>query len=198
VLSETLSDRLSAYQIGRKIRVLRSVKGMGLAQLGEHSGLSAGMLSRIERGQLFPTLPTLMRIALVFGVGLEHFFMDGEARQVLEIVRRRDRLRLPNNPKGMATFFFESLDFPVPDRQMEAYLTEFVPGANSSPPHLHPGVEFIYVFTGRLGVEIHGVVHKLEAGDSIYFESDFEHSYRCLSKEPSRAIVTVRVQTNQL
>ena len=43
---------------------------MGLAQLGKHTGLSPGLLSKIERGQLFPTLPTLLRIALVFGEGL--------------------------------------------------------------------------------------------------------------------------------
>jgi transcriptional regulator with XRE-family HTH domain len=47
---------------------------MGLVELGKHTGLSAAMLSKLERGKLFPTLPTLLRIALVFGVGLEYFF----------------------------------------------------------------------------------------------------------------------------
>jgi transcriptional regulator with XRE-family HTH domain len=42
--------------------------------LGKHTSLSAAMLSKLERGKLFPTLPTLIRIALVFGVGLEYFF----------------------------------------------------------------------------------------------------------------------------
>ena len=49
------------------------MKKLGLAQLGEHTGLSPALLSKIERGNLFPTLPTLLRIAMVFGVGLEHF-----------------------------------------------------------------------------------------------------------------------------
>ena len=44
-------------------------------QLGEHTGLSAGLLSKIKRGQLIPTLPTLLKIAQVFGVGLENFFI---------------------------------------------------------------------------------------------------------------------------
>ncbi len=47
---------------------------MGLVELGKHTGLSPAMLSKLERGKLFRTLPTLMRIAMVFGVGLEHFF----------------------------------------------------------------------------------------------------------------------------
>ena len=74
MLSETLTDGLRRYKIGSKIRTLRLRKKLGLVQLGEHTGLSAALLSKIERGNLFPTLPTLLRIAMVFGVGLELFF----------------------------------------------------------------------------------------------------------------------------
>ncbi len=189
--SETLNDRLSAYRIGQKIRDLRTTKGLGLIQLGEHSGLSAGMLSKIERGQHFPTLPTLMRIAMVFGVGLEHFFAEGEVVPIVEIVRGKDRLRLPNVPDGSPNFFFESLDFPVTERRIEAYLAQFLAGAPASDPHSHSGVEVIYVMSGTLGLNIHGKTHRLEAGDSMYFESDFEHSYTCLGNEPCEAIVVV-------
>ena len=80
MLSDTLANGLEAYRIGPKIRELRRRKSMGLVHLGEHTGLSSGMLSKIERGQLFPTLPTLLRIALVFGVGLDHFFVEAEKR----------------------------------------------------------------------------------------------------------------------
>ncbi|MCU9848263.1 XRE family transcriptional regulator [Defluviimonas sp. WL0024] len=191
MLSETLNDRLEAYRIGQKVRGLRTAKGLGLEQLGDHSGLSAGMLSRIERGQLFPTLPTLMRIALVFGVGLEHFFAEGEVVPIVEIVRKKERIRLPNTPSGEPTFHFESLDFPVTDRRMEAYLAEFPPGAPASAPHSHAGVEIVYVMSGSLGIDIHGKRRQLDAGDSIYFESEFDHSYVCLGDEPCRALTTV-------
>jgi transcriptional regulator with XRE-family HTH domain len=66
MISETLAEGLAEYRIGRKIRALRQAKKLGLVQLGEHSGLSPGMLSKIERGQVVPTLPTLLRIAMVF------------------------------------------------------------------------------------------------------------------------------------
>src|SRR6188472_2494429 len=74
MLSKTLQDGLNDYGIGAKIRALRLKKKIGLVDLGKHTGLSAALLSKIERGRLFPTLPTLLRIALVFGVGLEYFF----------------------------------------------------------------------------------------------------------------------------
>ncbi|MDI1344059.1 MAG: helix-turn-helix transcriptional regulator, partial [Pseudolabrys sp.] len=73
MLSQTLTAALEGYAIGPKIRGLRLHKKLGLVQLGEHTGLSPALLSKIERGHLFPTLPTLLRIALVFGVGLDHF-----------------------------------------------------------------------------------------------------------------------------
>ena len=64
MLSETLAAGLESYQIGPKIRALRLKKNLGLVQLGRHTGLSSGMLSKIERGQLFPTLPTLPSCAV--------------------------------------------------------------------------------------------------------------------------------------
>ena len=85
MLSETLSAGLERYRIGPKIRALRLQKNMGQGQLAEHTGLSPALLSKIERGQLFPTLPTLLRIAMVFGVGLAHFFLDSEQRPAASI-----------------------------------------------------------------------------------------------------------------
>src|SRR5437763_13736462 len=111
MLSETLITSLEGYAIGPKIRRLRLRKKLGLVQLGQHTGLSPAMLSKIERGQLFPTLPTLLRIALLFGVGLEHFFVDGEERPAVAVPRKRDRLRMPDRPDAAApAYFFESLD----------------------------------------------------------------------------------------
>jgi transcriptional regulator with XRE-family HTH domain len=99
VLSETLAKGLSDYAIGEKLRALRLRKKMGLVELGRHTGLSAAMLSKIERGKLFPTLPTLVRVALVFSVGLEYFFSDERKRQVIGIVRRGERKRIAERLK---------------------------------------------------------------------------------------------------
>src|SRR5271165_3229923 len=91
MLSQTLAVGLESYAIGPKIRALRLKKNLGLVQLGEHTGMSSGMLSKIERGQLFPTLPTLPKIAMVFGVGLEAFFVDSKDRPSLAVVRKKDQ-----------------------------------------------------------------------------------------------------------
>src|ERR1700726_3029242 len=98
MLSETLQIGLQRYAIGAKVRALRLRKKMGLVELGRHTGLSAALLSKIERGRLFPTLPTLLRIAMVFGVGLDYFFTDERKRRSVGIVRKDERMRFPERP----------------------------------------------------------------------------------------------------
>src|SRR5881227_1738692 len=97
-LPDTITDGLGRYSIGEKLCGLRLRKSMGLVELGKHTSLSAALLSKLERGKLFPTLPTLLRIAMVFGVGLEYFFADERKRHVVAIARKKERLRFPDTP----------------------------------------------------------------------------------------------------
>src|SRR6185369_4000495 len=89
-VSEVISSGLKPYSIGEKIRALRLRKKMGLVELGNHTGLSAALLSKLERGKLYPTLPTLLRVAMVFSVGLEFFFRE-ERKNMVAIVRKSER-----------------------------------------------------------------------------------------------------------
>ena len=189
MLSETLQKGLGQYGIGEKLRTLRLKKKMGLVELGKHTGLSPALLSKIERGRMVPTLPTLMRIALVFSVGLEHFFTEHSRRPTVAVVRRGERKRFPER-LGDATpaFEFESLDFPALERAMNAYYVEFAP-ARTSRVHQHPGEEFLYVIAGRLRVTVGEAVHTLHMGDALYFESAVPHSYQAEGRQQVRAIV---------
>lgn len=191
MLSETLAKGLRHYGIGEKLRALRLRKKMGLVELGGHTGLSAAMLSKVERGKLFPTLPTLLRISLVFSVGLEYFFSDDRKRHVLSIVRSSQRQRFPDRPDGReVSYYFESLDFAAVERKINAYYAEFQPlPPGRARPHQHTGVEFLSVLRGKLELRFGTVEHILETGDSIYFDSSLPHSYRRLSQKACCAIV---------
>ena len=70
---------------------------MGLLELSKHTGLSAALLSKLERDVMHPTLPTLLRIAMVFSVELDYFFVP-EPKPLLEIVRKSERMRFPDSP----------------------------------------------------------------------------------------------------
>jgi transcriptional regulator with XRE-family HTH domain len=191
VLSPTLQEGLKAYGIGAKIRALRLKKKMGLVDLGKHTGLSPALLSKVERGQLFPTLPTLLRIALVFSVGLDYFFAADRERPVAEVARHADRLRFPAKPGARdLAYEFESLDFPALERRLNAYYAEFRPVAvDKLRLHQHSGGEFIYVLAGTLHVHIGGDEHTLEARDSMYFDSGVPHGYRRAGNKSCCAIV---------
>ena len=191
MLSETLQKGLETYGIGPKVRSLRLKKKMGLVELGKHSGLSAAMLSKIERGLLFPTLPTLLRIALVFGVGLDSFFAGAREKPVVGVVRSGDRLRFRDRPGARdSAYEFESLDFAAVERKLNAYLAVFVEVEDDDlRPHQHAGGEFIYNLHGTLGILIDGEEQRLGAGDSIYFDSGTPHAYRRIGRKPCSAIV---------
>ncbi len=192
MLSDTLTTGLEHYRIGPKIRSLRAKKKLGLLHLSDQTGLSSGMLSKIERGQLFPTLPTLLKIAMVFGVGLEHFFVESEARPTVAVVRKKDRLRLPDQPgAGSPRYYFESLDFPVNDRKVETYYAEFEQNAEATEPHNHSGAEVVYVIKGQLVLSFDDDETILNEGDSVYFDSAHPHSYRGHGETPCSVIVVV-------
>jgi transcriptional regulator with XRE-family HTH domain len=188
--STTIKEGLLRYGIGRKLRRLRLRKSMGLLELSRHTGLSPALLSKLERDVMHPTLPTLLRISLVFSVGLEYFFTP-EPKPVLEIVRQRDRLRFPDSPgSANPAYYFECLDFPVPKRLLNSYLAEFEQNeATELRFHEHPGVEFVYLISGKLRVQTSEESYDLAAGDAIYFDSSVAHAYCRIARSRTTALV---------
>jgi len=187
-LSTTLQRGLDRYSIGEKMRALRLRKKMRLVELAKHSGLSAALLSKLESGKLYPTLPTLLRVALVFGVGLEFFFAEDQRRRSIAVVRKAERLGFPERMGGRETVYrFESLTFNAAEPRVLAYEAEFL-DAKGGRTHQHAGVEFIYVTEGKLEVTILGEPFLLKAGDTLYLNSEMPHGYRKIGRR-SRAIV---------
>lgn len=86
---------------------------------------------------------------------------------------------------------FESLDFPVANRKMEAFFAEFPLRSKPSPPHQHAGAELIYVTKGQLGVNIDGEDVVLDEGDAVYFDSGAPRFYRREGRSTCSAIVVV-------
>ena len=191
MLSATLKKGLGDYRIGERLRALRLKKKMGLVELGQHTGLSPALLSKLERGRLFPTLPTLLRIALVFSVGLDYFFAGAREKPMLAVARKASRVALPERAGAREVAYrFESLDYAATERRFNAYYAEFLPQPKERlRPHSHPGVEFLYVVEGTLQLQVGEHEQELEAGDAIYFDSSIPHAYRRSGGRPCSAVV---------
>jgi transcriptional regulator with XRE-family HTH domain len=179
MVNETITQGLKPYLIGEKIRALRLKKSMGLVELGKHTSLSAALLSKIERGKLIPTLPTLLRIAMVFSVGLEFFFDNNRNRHLVEVIRKSERKSFPERPGSDASaYFFESLDFKASERKLNSFYAEFVKvPPEKLKPHQHSGIEVLFVIDGTLSLKIGGDDYELSMGDAIYFDSSMPHYY---------------------
>jgi transcriptional regulator with XRE-family HTH domain len=187
----TIRRILSSYDLGAKLRHLRLKKKVALVDLGKHTGLSASMLSQLENGKLVPTLPTLARIAMVFDVGLDHFFSHRKRKGRFSIVRAADRMQFPDRPGATKpNYLFECLAFSASDKTMQAFLAEFPKRAEDEvQEHAHEGGEFVHVLDGTLVIRYDDEEHVLRGGDSVYFDGSQMHSYRGTSKVPARAVV---------
>ena len=142
MVAQHLKKELDRYHFGDKLRQLRLRRKMGLVELSKHTGLSPALLSKLEHGKLYPTLPTLSRIALVFSVGLEHFFSDERQKHLFALARKKERLKFPEAPglKEVA-FQFESLDYPATEVQfVSCGFPEHPAGKDARTPAFRRGI----------------------------------------------------------
>ena len=190
---------IAEKHIGERIKRLRLKRSMGLVELGRQTGLSASFLSQLETGRVVPTLRNLARVSIVFGKDLNYFF-EAEPQPLFRVGRKSERTRLPQSGVEDPTYFFESLGYMVPDRQLDPYFAEFLPLRKASEvrPHVHPGFEFLYVLEGELEIRHADKVNVVEAGDGVYFDASTPHSYRCNGKTAAQVIiVTMHQQQSQ-
>jgi transcriptional regulator with XRE-family HTH domain len=189
---EAAESIISEKRIGERIKHLRLKKSMGLVELGRHTGLSASFLSQLETGRVVPTLRNLARIAMVFSKDLSYFF-EPEPQTLFRIHRGKDRVRLPQSGVPDPAYFFESLGYLVPDRQLDPYFAEFLPGKTPR-SHQHFGSEFLYMLSGTMTIRHGATVHEIGQGDAIYFDASTNHSYECMGTEPASALIVTLQQ----
>ena len=192
---EAAESFIAEKRIGERIKYLRLKKSMGLVELGRHTGLSASFLSQLETGRVVPTLRNLARIAMVFSKDLS-FFFDPEPQTLFRVHRAKDRVKLPQSGVTDPSYFFESLGYLVPDRQLDPYFAEFLPNKRDREPksHQHLGCEFLYLLTGQLDVQHGEVTHHVGAGDAVYFDATTIHSYQCAGDETATALIVTLQQ----
>ena len=163
--------------VGEKIKSLRETKQISVAELAERTGLAEEQINRIENNVDLPSLAPLIKIARALGVRLGTFLDDSEtcAPVVSRSAEHSRTVRFAGScdKNGLE---FQSLAANKTDRNMEPFIIDVHPPKNADfELSSHEGEEFIYVLSGVLEI-IHGKqTYRLEAGDSIYYDSIVPH-----------------------
>lgn len=177
-LSSTDSGTGTAPQVGPRVRALREAMQLSLRDLAERSGVSAPMLSQVERGETSPTLAVAAKIASGLDLSLSQLLRLDESHHVV-VVRKGQRRQGAGRSDGHA---YELLTPPLPGQRVELSEHSLVPGATTGgeddPPIHEPGSrETVFVQAGSVDLVVDGDRHSLDAGDSVTFDADLPHHF---------------------
>jgi transcriptional regulator with XRE-family HTH domain len=196
---EQTSSAVKELKIGGKIKYLREKNFFTLMDLAAKTGLSKVILTEIEADEVMPPVATLLKLAKGLNVSMSYFFKDETPAEQLSVTRTGERVqvqRRPHHREGEVDYIYESLEARMPGKHMEPLLVEFVPMDRADMVFTsHEGEEFLYLLDGKLEFRTNDRVETLSAGDTIYFDSSLNHSYRSLTDAPARAIVVIWSKT---
>jgi transcriptional regulator with XRE-family HTH domain len=164
--------------IGPRVRALRDAMGLSLRDLAERSGVSAPMLSQVERGETSPTLQVAARIAAGLELRLSQLLRLDEGGSVT-VVRSRERRQGPARVKGHR---YEVLTAPLPGQRAELSRHVLAAGAatggpGDTPMHEAGSRETALVESGRIVLHCDGAPHELATGDCVTFDADLPHHF---------------------
>jgi transcriptional regulator with XRE-family HTH domain len=179
-------------QLGARVRALREAMDLSLRDLAERCGVSAPMLSQVERGETSPTLAVAGRIAAGLELRLSQLLRLDESGAV-SVVRAGERRKGPGGARG---HHYELLTPPLPGLRAEVSLHTLAPGARTGgpgdPPMHEPGSrETAIVQSGAAALVCDGERHELGAGDCVTFDADLPHHFENPGDAPATLLAVV-------
>lgn len=188
-MAATAADPTIA-RIGPRIKALREGLDLSLRDLAGRSGVSAPMLSQVERGETSPTLQVAARIAGGLELKLSQLLRLDEGGAV-SVVKAGD-----GRTGGTDGHAYEILTPPLPGQRAEVSRHRLAPGAATGgpgdPPMHEAGArETAIVETGTVALLIDGERHALTAGDSVTFDADLPHHFENHGKEEAVLLAVV-------
>lgn len=183
-----IREKVLEVAIGRQLRAFRRQKGMTGADLARLTGISVGMLSKIENGQTSPSLTTLQALAQALSVPLTSFFRGFEehrpavhtkAGEGVETERQGTRAGHQYNLLG-------HLGSNAGGVMVEPYLITLTEESDRFPAFQHDGIELIFMLEGEVDYRHGDTVYPLKPGDTLFFDADAPHGPEVLVSLPAR------------
>ncbi|MFA9231159.1 MAG: hypothetical protein RIR95_282 [Pseudomonadota bacterium] len=188
-----LSERNLEMAIGRSVRALRRQQGMTVADLAGATGLSIGMLSKIENGITSPSLTTLQVLSHAFSTPITAFFRGFEERREVQHVKAGDHLEIERRGtrSGHQYHLLGHIGSNDSGVVVEPYLITLTTESDVFPAFQHDGIELLYMLEGEVTYRHGDQLFHLEPGDSLFFDADAQHGPEVLVKLPARYLSVI-------
>jgi len=172
--------------IGRQVKHYRKKLALTITDMCARTGLSAGMLSKIENGNTSPSLATLRSLSTALNVPVTALFREFEEQRDATFVKAGQGLAIERRGTR-AGHQYQLLGHSVhSDVAVEPYLITLESDADVFPIFQHSGVEFIYILQGRMLYRHLNATYSMAPGDSLFFDSDAPHGPEDLVELPVR------------
>jgi XRE family transcriptional regulator, regulator of sulfur utilization len=176
--------------VGTRVKALRDSMGLSLRDLAERSGVSAPMLSQVERGETSPTLAVAGRIATGLDLTLSQLLRLDEGEHVVVVRRGDGRSRTRGGHR------VEELTPPLPGQRADVSRHALEPGAATGGPddppiHEAGARETALVLSGELTLLVDGEARGLATGDAVTFDADIPHHFENRGAEAAEFVAVV-------
>ncbi len=163
------------HQVGIALRGARSQSGLTLAELSAKSGVSTAMISKIERGQVSPSLVTLSALARAMGMPIINFFAGTVEMHEVSLVRMGEGTTVRRAGSTYGHSYKQLGRIATGGMEFESYLITLAAPVRGTPIFQHGGVEMMHLLEGDLSYRIGDDVYTLYPGDTLTFEASVPH-----------------------
>ena len=177
--------------IGREVRTFRNQLGMTVVELAKASGLSPGMLSKIENGMTSPSLFTINSLCRALNIPVTALFRRYEEQRDATYVKAGEGLTIERRGTR-AGHQYQLLGQSVHGEvNVSPYLVTLTEESEVFPLFQHDGVEFIYLLEGEVLYRYADKTYHMKPGDSLFFDADAPHGPDELIQLPIRMISVI-------
>jgi transcriptional regulator with XRE-family HTH domain len=188
-----LSERNLEVAIGRSVRAFRRAQGMTVADLAGATGLSIGMLSKIENGITSPSLTTLQVLSHAFSTPITSFFRGFEERREVQHVKSGDHIEIERRGTraGHQYHLLGHIGSNDSGVLVEPYLITLTTESDVFPAFQHDGIELLYMLEGEVQYRHGDQLFHMKPGDSLFFDADAPHGPEVLVQLPARYLSVI-------
>jgi transcriptional regulator with XRE-family HTH domain len=181
-------EKVLEIAIGREVRAHRRQHSMTVADLADRTGLSIGMLSKIENGNTSPSLTTIQLLANALSMPITSFFRSFEESRLAVHTKADEGVELERagTRAGHQYNLLGHIGSNASGVTVEPYLITLSTKADIFPTFQHEGIETIYMLEGEVDYRHGDDVYPLKPGDTLFFDADAPHGPENLVILPAR------------